>query len=44
MTLLHHIKLWFLKTISSHKYQERRIEVYDTFIGYDMTFFISHAI
>ena len=32
MTLLHHIPnlaRWFLKTISSHKYEERRIEVYD---------------
>ena len=32
MTLLHHIPnqaTWFLKTISSHKYEERRIEVYD---------------
>ena len=30
MTLLHHIPnhaTWFLKTISSHKYEERRIEV-----------------
>ena len=32
MTLLHHIPnqaTWFLKTISSYKYEERRIEVYD---------------
>ena len=32
MTLLHHIPnhaTWFLKTIRSHKYEERRIEVYD---------------
>jgi hypothetical protein len=34
MTLLHHTGIpnhatWFLKTISSHKYEERRIEVYD---------------
>jgi hypothetical protein len=32
MTLLHHIPnlaTWFLKTISSHIYEERRIEVYD---------------
>ena len=32
MTLLHHIPnqaTWFLKTISSPKYEERRIEVYD---------------
>ena len=31
MTLLHHIPnhaTWFLKTIGSHKYEERRIEVY----------------
>ena len=30
MTLLHHIPnqaIWFLKTISSHKYGEKRIEV-----------------
>jgi hypothetical protein len=32
MTLLHHIPnqaMLFLKMISSHKYEERRIEVYD---------------
>jgi len=34
MTFLHHVPnqatcTWFLKTISSHKYEERRIEVYD---------------
>jgi hypothetical protein len=32
LSLLHHIPnqaTWFLKTISSHKYEERRIEVYD---------------
>ena len=32
MTLLHHIPnyaTWFLKTIRSHKYEERGIEVYD---------------
>ena len=32
MTLLHHIpnqSAWLLKTTSSHKYKERRIEVYD---------------
>jgi hypothetical protein len=32
MTLLHHIPTqatFFFKTISSHKYEERRIEVYD---------------
>jgi hypothetical protein len=40
MTFWHHIanQAWFLKTISSHEYEERRIEVYD------MAFFISHAI
>jgi hypothetical protein len=32
MILFHHIPnqaTWFLKTISTHKYEERRIEVYD---------------
>ena len=32
MTLLHHIPdqaTWFLNTISSHKYEERRIEVHE---------------
>jgi hypothetical protein len=31
MTLLHHIPnqaTWFLKTINSHKYEERRIDKY----------------
>ena len=35
MTLLHHIPnqaIWFLKTISSHKYEERCIEVYDKYV------------
>ena len=35
MTLLHHIPnqaTWFLKMISSHKYEERRIEVYDKYV------------
>ena len=27
--IISQIKSWFLKTISSHKYEERRIEVYD---------------
>jgi hypothetical protein len=35
MTLLHHIPnqaICFLKTISSHKYVERCIEVYDKYV------------
>jgi hypothetical protein len=34
MASLHHTPIqaiWFLKTISSHKYEERRIEVYDKY-------------
>ena len=46
MTLLHHIPnqaTWFLKTINSHKYEERRIDKYMINRLY-MAFFISHAI
>jgi hypothetical protein len=35
MTLLYHIPnqaTWFLKTISSHKYEERHIKVYDKYV------------
>ena len=45
MTLLHHIPnqaAWFLKTISSHKCEERRIEVYDKYMIWHFSYYMPY--